>query len=278
MDSNDKKRLSQVQTQDLTESRVNDDFVFWLKKNGMNTLLAVLIAACAFLGYNYWQRKNNEKAATAWSDIANATLPEAFEQIAKDHADVPLAAMMALLRAGDLRLAQIQSGVLVAAVTDATGKETTPAVALDAAGRKIAQDAADEDYTKAADIALKLAGGDARHAALVTLQSLFGRAAIAESRGDLEGAKKFLTSAETVAGTDWAPIAKLAKARVDGLLALAEPITMPKNADLPAPTPAATTPTPGATGDDLFNSLIQEQQKAPADPAAPAPDAPKTGG
>lgn len=284
MDSNDKKRQSQVQTQDLTESRVNDDFVFWLKKNGMNTLLAVLIAACAFLGYNYWQRKNNEKSATAWGDIANATLPEAFEQIAKDHADVPLAAMMALLRAGDLRLQQIQSGVLVGAVTDAaTGKETAPAVPLDAAGRKIAQDAADEDYTKATDIALKLAGGNARHAALVKLQSLFGRAAIAESRGDLDGAKKFLTDAETTAGTDWAPIAKLAKARIDGLLALAEPITMPKNADLPAPAPAATTPTPGATGDDLFNSLIQEQQKAPADPAAPAPaapagEAPKTGG
>lgn len=52
MDPNDKKRLSQVQTQDLTESRLNDDFVYWLKKNGTNTLLVVLIALCAFLGFN----------------------------------------------------------------------------------------------------------------------------------------------------------------------------------------------------------------------------------
>ena len=155
MDSpaNDKKRLNQVQTQDLTESRINDDFVFWLKKNGMNYLLVVLIAACALLGFNYWQRKNVEKTATAWSDMMNATLPEALEQVAKDHADVPQVAMMALLSAGDLRLRQIQSGV----VTPAQG--TTPAVVLDEAGRKIAQDAADEDYRNAADLATKAAGG-----------------------------------------------------------------------------------------------------------------------
>lgn len=282
MDSaTDKKRLSQVQTQDLTESRLNDDFVFWLKKNGMNTLLVVLIAACAFLGYNYWQRKNNEKTATAWSDMLNATLPEAFEQLSKDHADVPQAAMMALLSAGDLRLRQIQSGVLVGEVKDAAGKVTTPAVLLDDAGRKIAQDAADEDYSKAADIALKLAGGDRSHAALVTLQSLFGRAAVAESRGDLEGAKKLLAEAETVAGTNWAPIAKLAKSRIDGLVALAEPITMPKNADLPAPA-AAPAATPAAGTDDLFQNIVNEQQKQPQATPAPTPapgtDAPKPGG
>ena len=289
MDSaTDKKRLSQVQTQDLTESRLNDDFVFWLKKNGMNTLLVVLIAACAVLGYNHWQRTQNEKSANAWSDIMSATLPESLEQLAKDHADVPQASMMALLRAADLRLSQIQSGVLTAEVRDqTTGQITTPAVALDAVTRRNAQDAADEDYMKAAEVATKLAGGNKANAALVVLQSLFGRAAVAESRGDFDGAKKLLQEAETVAGSNWAPIAKLAKARVDGLVALAEPITLPKNADLPAP-PAAETATgaaggaaPATGGDDLFQNIVNEQQKQPATPApAPAPgaDAPKPGG
>ena len=46
----DKKRLAQVQTQDLTESRVNDDFVFWLKKNGSNYLLVVLLVAVGIMG------------------------------------------------------------------------------------------------------------------------------------------------------------------------------------------------------------------------------------
>ena len=281
MDSpaNDKKRLNQVQTQDLTESRINDDFVFWLKKNGMNYLLVVLIAACALLGFNYWQRKNVEKTAAAWSDMMNATLPEALEQVAKDHADVPQVAMMALLSAGDLRLRQIQSGVVSSAVRDAQGTVTTPAVLLDDAGRKIAQDAADEDYQNAADLATKAAGGSRANAALVVLQSLFGRAAIAESRGDIEASRKFLADAETTAGENWAPIAKLAKARIEGLVALATPITLPRNADLPTP-PATAPVTPAATGsgDDLFNSLINEQQKqAEQKPSAPAA-APSTGG
>jgi len=282
----DKKRLSQVQTQDLTESRLNDDFVYWLKKNGMNTLLVVLIAACAVLGFNLWQRKNTEKTATAWSEVMSATLPEALEQLAKDHTEVPQAAMIALIRAGDLRLAQIQSGVLTAEVRDpAAGQVTTPAVALDAAGRKIAQDAADENYTKASDLAVKLAGGNKSNASLVTLQTLFGRAAVAESRGDFEGAKKLLQQAESEAGTNWAPIAKLAKSRIDGLVAFATPITLPKNADLPAPpaAPAADGAAGGAApsaGGDLFQEIVNEQQKSGAAPApAPAPgtDAPKPG-
>lgn len=276
MDSvTDKKRLSQVQTQDLTESRLNDDFVFWLKKHGMNTLLVILIAACAILGWNYWQRKQTEKTASAWSDVMSATLPESLEQAAKDHADVPQASMLALLRAGDLRLAQLQSGILEPEIRDTAGTVTTPAKPLDEAARKIAQDAADEDYTKAAEVAIKLAGGDKSKAVLVMVQSLFGRAAIAESRGDFESAKRLLGEAETLSDKDWAPIAKLAKARIDGLVALAEPFTLPRNADLPVETPVA--PATGAgTGasSDLYSNLVNEQVK-PQTPATETPAQPK---
>jgi len=264
----DKKRLSQVQTQDLTESRLNDDFVFWLKKHGMNTLLAVLIAACAFLGYDYWRRKQVEGASQVWSQFTVAQLPEDFEKIAKDNPDVPQAAMIALLQAGDLRLRQIQSGVLVAA------QGTTPAKPLDDAARKIAQDAADENYTKAAEVANTAAGGSRSGAALVTLQSLFGRAAIAESRGDMDGARKFLGEAEKLAGENWAPIAKLAKARIDGLVAIAEPLKLPPNAELPAPV-SVTPVEPPAGGDALFDSMIKAQEAAKQQPAA---EAPKSGG
>lgn len=263
MDSpaNNKQRLSQIQTQDLTESRVNDDFVQWLKKHGMNTLLAVLIAACAVMGYQFWQRKGVEKSAAAWQDLSRATLPEALEQVAKDHADLPQVAIAALLQAGDLRLRQVQAGVLTAA------QGTTPAVPLDEAARKIALDAADEDYAKAADLARNSPGARSN---LVVLQTLFGRAAVAECRGDLDNSRKFLAEAESLAGTDWEPIAKLAKTRIDGLVALATPVTLPRNADLPAP-PAAPA-TPAATGDDLFQNILQEQQKQdPATGGAAAP-------
>ena len=35
------KRLNQIQTGTLTESRLNDDFVYWLKTKGLNYLLVV---------------------------------------------------------------------------------------------------------------------------------------------------------------------------------------------------------------------------------------------
>jgi hypothetical protein len=77
--------------------------------------------------------------------------------------------------------------------------------------------------------------------------------------------------AETLAGKDWEPIAKLAKTRIDGLVALATPVALPRNADLPAP-PAAAPATPAATGDDLFQNILQEQQKQdPATGGTPAP-------
>jgi hypothetical protein len=129
-------------------------------------------------------------------------------------------------------------------------------------------DAADEDYAKAADLARTSPGARSN---LVVLQTLFGRAAVAECRGDLDSSRKYLAEAETLAGTDWEPIAKLAKTRIDGLVALATPVALPRNADLPAP-PAAAPATPAATGDDLFQNILQEQQKQdPATGGTPAP-------
>ncbi len=270
--ANDKRRLQQgLQTQDLTEGRLNDDFVFWLKKNGSNYLLVVLLAACAALGYNYWNRKGIEKSSLAWSELTQATMPEALEGVAKDHANVPQVAMIALLSAGDRRLGQIRTGELSPKTGD------TPAVLLDDAARKITEDAAYDDYTKAAEIAVKLAGGKMENAITVVLPTLFGRAAICESRKDFEGSRKLLDEAASIAGSRWPSFADLAKWRAGETLALASPITIPAASALPVKAPAVT---PAAVGtDDPFNQLIQEQaaQEAAAAGSGAAPT-PGSGG
>lgn len=253
----DKQRLRQVQTQDLTESRVNDDFVFWLKKNGMNYLLVGLIAACGVLGWNWWKRKQVERTAVAWTELSQATQPESLEALAKEHAEIPQAAMFAYVSAADLRMRQIALNELTPRQGD------TPAVPLDDAGRKIAQDAAYEDYEKAAEIATRIAGGDASTAALVVVPSLFGRAAICESRGDLEGARKYLSEAEKIAGDRWPRLAEIAKLRIDGLVALATPLAMPAQAELPVKAMPEVAP---VAGDTLFQDLIREQQNATGAP------------
>jgi predicted negative regulator of RcsB-dependent stress response len=274
-------RPSQVQTTDLSESRINDDFVFWLKKQGPNYLLVALLAACAAMGYNLWQRKQVEKSSLAWQDLQKASIPEEFDVVAKTHATVLQVAMMANMQAGDLRLGQIRSGELIAKQGE------TPAVLLDEATRKATQDAADANYASAADLAVKIAGGKRENAITVVLPTLFGRAAVAESRGDFEGSRKLLEEAATFAGTRWPQYEKLAKWRASETLTLATAIPIPTAAELPvkpvAPAPGGATGT--GSGDALFDELIREQAAqetpggtAPSEGAAPAVPVPGAGG
>ncbi len=272
----DQNRQRQVQTQDLTESRLNDDFVFWLKRHGMNYLLVALLVACGFMGYNWWQRKQIEKATVAWDEFVQASLPESLEQVAKDHEVFPQVAVTALLRAADLRLQQIQTGEASPKVGD------TPAVPLDEAGRKIAQEAADENYAKAAELATRTTEGDRSRAAPIVVPSLFGRAAIAESRGDFNAARGFLEEAAKVAGDRWPRLVEIANNRLAGLADLEKPIALPRQSELFVRT---VEPTPTLPQDELFNAIIEEQAtgdgasggETPEMPETPAP-APAPGG
>ena len=263
----DQNRQRQVQTQDLTESRLNDDFVFWLKRHGMNYLLVALLVACGFMGYNWWQRKQIEKATVAWDEFVQASLPESLEQVAKDHEVFPQVAVTALLRAADLRLQQIQTGEASPKVGD------TPAVPLDEAGRKIAQEAADENYAKAADLATRATEGDRSRAAPVVVPSLFGRAAIAESRGDFNAARGFLEDAAKVAGDRWPRLVEIANSRLAGLADLEKPIALPKQSELFVRT---VEPAPALPQDDLFNAIIEEQATGDGTSGGDAPAAPET--
>lgn len=252
-------RQSQVQTTDLSESRINDDFVFWLKKQGPNYLLVALLAACAAMGYNLWQRKRVEQSSLAWQDLKQATIAEDFDEVARKHAEVLQVAMIANMRAGDLRLAQIRSGELTPKQGD------TPAVLLDAGTRKAVQEAADGNYTSAADLAVKVAGGKPEQAITVVMSTLFGRAAVAESRSDFDASRKLLDEAATLAGSRWPQYEKLAKWRAGETMTLATAIPIPTAAELPAKPMAPVNPaTPGTgSGDSLFEELIREQSAQP---------------
>lgn len=280
----DRNRLRQVQTTDLTESRLNDDFVYWLKKNGSTYLSIAMLVAAAVLGFNYWEKRQVAKSATAWTELSVASesrMAEPLEQVAKDHSSQPQVAMVALIAAADLRLGQLQRNEL----TPAAGE--TPAVPLDEAARKIAQDAAEENYAKAADYAVELAGGNRQDAAPILFATLFGRAAIAETRGDVALSRKYLDEAATLAGTNWPNVAEVARARIDGLKQLESPIPLPLAAQIPAKT-AAPEPAP-MLSDDLFNSIVEEQSAQPsvdpdgssqpgAIPPAPSTQPPAGGG
>ena len=60
------RRLKNVQQADLTESRVNDDFVHWLKTWGNNILLVVLSIAAIAMGWFWWQQRQEQQRSDAW--------------------------------------------------------------------------------------------------------------------------------------------------------------------------------------------------------------------
>ena len=82
------RRLKNVQQADLSESRVNDDFVLWLKTWGQNILLVALTVAALAMAWHWWgQRKERERDA-AWGELGGATLPASLKEIAARHRGV----------------------------------------------------------------------------------------------------------------------------------------------------------------------------------------------
>lgn len=270
-ETTDRKRLRQVQSTDLTEGRLNDDFVYWLKTSGLNYLLLVLVAIAAFMGFHAWKKKDQEKRQNAWSELGQATLPEALADIAERHAGIDSVALIAWLSAGDAHLRDLQTGTIGGGGQNPDG---TPILGepMTAEQRTIALDAADRYYQKVIDTTKdrrELPGMQP-----FVLSALFGKAAIAESRGDVAAAKAALTEAESLATGTYPRYAGHAKTRIETLAMLETPIRIPAKAELPVKAaPAAAAP---SVEDELLKSL-QEQIGAPitADPQpAPAQEPP----
>ncbi len=266
----DKTRLSQVQSNDLSESRLNEDLVYWLKTKGSNYLLVVLLAVCAFLGWNLWREKQADAVKLAWTDLSEATTPEDLEAVAKAQGHVPQIAMLAYLSAGDMRLQQLQSGYLTRPV------EGQPQQPLDDASRKIVQDAADENYSRVIELATTVAKSGS--AAPVVVPALIGRAAVAESRGDFAQARAMLEQATAATGA-YSPLSKVTAARLASLNAIERGVALPPKAALPVK--AVVDPVaPDATGDILRSLEMPVTAPAPAPAAEPtvAPTALPQGG
>jgi hypothetical protein len=120
---------------------------------------------------------------------------------------------------------------------------------------------------------------------IVALSAMFGKAAVAESRGDVAAAKKSLEDVAAAAAHEYPPLAKLADARrlsLDGLNAV---VVLPSKADLPTPAPMS--PIEAPVVDDQFirellvppGSMSTTSSAPQARPASggPAPSVPAVG-
>jgi hypothetical protein len=180
---------------------------------------------------------------------------------------------MAYLSAGDRYLSSIQNGVRFDRTPDQIDFR------LDAETRTEFLDAADAAYRNAIS-AIEAAGRDPNgELSPLMMAAWFGRAAIAESRGDLEATEAALRKGRDVAGARYPKVVVWADRRIEDLPNLANPLPIPKQSDLPARETLA--PLPPSIADDLMRELMAPPPVADAPtPEAPAADpsaAPATG-
>ena len=280
------RRLKTMQQADLSEGRVNDDFVHWLKTWGQNILLGVLIIAAIAMGWFWWSQRKEKERDDAWAELGGANLPAALQEVAAKHEGKDAVAPFAELLAADRYLTAVLSDQRFDREAGAVDAALTPEL------RTEWLKAADTLYAK---VAARITRNKYPDDYGFLFSALFGRAAVAEDLGDLKAAEGYLKDIETRAkGTDFASAGELAAKRIANLQALATPVVLPSkpvapmapaipdltgqmapNALLPNGSAPAAAPT---AGEEMIRQLQGGSAPAPAAPtpapAAPAPAAP----
>lgn len=201
----DRNRLKEVHQSDLTESRINEDFLSWIKNQGPTYLLILLVCLCTYILLVRWNEQKQNHITTAWAEYLNSRLPGSLEEVADKYSDVGALPQLARLRAAQLLLTSVQTG-------QALGDEGGAQVPLSIGERTNYLDRADNLYSI-------VIGSDDRSSAsaLVTINALYGRAAVAEARGEFDQARLHLEATIERARTVYPRLATQAQNRIDSM-------------------------------------------------------------
>ena len=257
-------RLKDIQHGTLTESRLNSDFLFWLKTKGPNYLLLAMLVLCGFMGLNWWENRMALARDGAWNEFLSAQTPQALIEVANKHTDTDAISQLATINAADAYMQSIQMNKRFDREAGATDAAVTPELRAEYLAE------ADRLYAKIVSEGSQSAGPRS----LLTVAALFGRASVAETKNDPTQAALFLTQAQELAAKTYPQLAKVAQHRKETLPQLANVRAMPSR----PVDPAAAASTSASTE----NLLMPTNMNAPAAPQAPvtpaegsAPIAPK---
>jgi hypothetical protein len=270
----------------LTESRLNQDFIDFLRKYSTPVLVVVMVAAGGFWLLRTYQQRQAAAREAAFAELSAATTgepsPDALAAIADAHAGVPGVAIQALLSAGDSYFTSAVRGVKPGAQVGADGTLVSAEDAMTPEDRAAALDKAKGLYERA------VAKAGAPEMAVPRLNGLWGLAAVAETKGDFDGAKRLyerIVTESKAAGYDaQGVLATQRLATLDELRTMAPlvsrdalpqvpgseaavPAAMPVPAPVEVPTPEAPAGVPDAPA---------TTPEAPGT-GAPGSDAPATG-
>ncbi|MHC5024931.1 MAG: hypothetical protein ACYTGG_13680 [Planctomycetota bacterium] len=226
----DRERLKEVKQTDITESRVNEEFVDWLKNKAPSWLLAILLAACGYLAIVKWRQSEDAHAIEAWAAIGEARLPITYEQIADQYGDVDSLALLGRLRSGQRLLNAVQ----IATPLDAEPGQSS---GLTEETRQSYLARADTQFEQILGL---IGEQNELDSVLFAVSALDGRAAVAEARGDAETARSYYEQSAARCETFYPELAAQARIRAANVGEVADAASLPSDADLTPPTaPAA---------------------------------------
>lgn len=278
------ERQKQIQTQaGLEESRLNTDFIDFLKKYSSIILTIILAIVVAYVGYGKLRESRASKLGDAFAQYESArkaSSPTNLRRVADEFTGQVEIGSLSRLDAADVMLTSAIKGLVPGAVTDrAKGTVTNPEDILTADARaKLLADAKALYERVVTDTQ-----GDPLKATL-TIGAMFGVAAVAETTANADEAKAMYAKIEQLATAanlpDLAGIAKSRAADVQQFLGgvklmsadevKTKPAPPPPPAPIPAVKPELDFPPSPLLPVDQGSSIAPGVPVTPAAPAAPA--------
>jgi len=265
----------------LDESKLNQEFIDFIRKWSSPALFVVAGIVLLFAGKGYLDKRANAKVNRAFAEVASAVdytvdspSPVTLRAIREQYGDIRGIAPMAALREADVYLSAAVRGVAPGAelALGADNQPTgfyAPEDLLSAEDRAKMLDDAERLYREVAGMTRE-GGAWAIH----RLGAQFGLAAVAESKGDAAGAKAAYEAAKRLAEESgfgmWAEVASERMASAERMTSAVELVS--KEA-LPKPPEPVVEPA-GPVGPEIPGAA--EGEAPAAEPAAeqPAEDVP----
>lgn len=221
----DRERLKDIQTADLAESNINEDFLHWMKTKGPSYVLIIMIVIAGymfFVKYNQGKVAYRAEAWIAYIEASASGLPASHEDVAQTYADIDALYKLGLLSAADGYMRSVIIGKTIGSNANITSVLSN------------------EDrifYLQKADSLYALTVEDDDHSEEMTLliiTGLNGRASVAESNGDIDAARSFYEAVIARSQSQYPALAQQAQRRIDTLDVLAEAIVLPTDAEVTA--------------------------------------------
>lgn len=233
----DNQRLGQIKEgAGLEDSKINQEFVEFIRKWSTPVLLIAAAVAVGYFLYNkrVEARQAHVDRAFAQYNESSGTFspsPDALRRIAEDFDDVKGVSIMARTAAADEYLRAVQRGIRPGSpLNQLTGEPENEEDFLNDEDR-------DRLLAEAESLYREVWNETEGNAALAihTLGALYGLAAVAESRLDLDAARNTLDQARALAeDRGFIEHVALASRRIEALPRLAR-VSLPNKADIPLP-------------------------------------------